>query len=124
MAKIKTGTFTSDGNAESIALGFKPDYIRVFNDSTSTDGVIIFEWFGATAGNEKGFKTFSSDAAGAVISPVYDATATDGGASTKTGSTPAVSGETLSFTGEEGFTISAGFMDSTDDIWWIAMQSD
>lgn len=46
---IRTGTFTGNGAAQHIVLGFVPDYVRVIN---ITDGTHAFEWFkGMAAGN-------------------------------------------------------------------------
>lgn len=46
---IKTGTYTGDGAAQNIELGFIPDYVRVWNE---TDGDIAWEWFsGMTDGH-------------------------------------------------------------------------
>ena len=39
---IKTGTYTGDGAAQNIEIGFVPDYVRVIN---ATDGDIAWEWF-------------------------------------------------------------------------------
>ena len=125
MAKIKIGTFTSAaGAAETINTGFKPDYVKVINQNASTDGIMMVEWFGATQGDEKAFHTFSSNAAGAVISPLYDATATTTGPISNTGSEPSVSAGALTFSGEEGFIVDADFLDASDVVWYVALQSD
>jgi hypothetical protein len=46
---IRVGTFTGNGAAQNIQLGFVPDYVRIIN---ITDGTTAFEWFkGMTAGH-------------------------------------------------------------------------
>ena len=125
MSKIKTGSFTSAaGAAETIALGFKPDYVKIFNSTIAVDGIMMTEWFGADAGDEVAFNTYRANAGGSAVSPLYDATATTTGPISTTSSTPSVSGEALTFSGEEGFTIDADWLTTSDLVWWIAMKSD
>ena len=46
---IRTGTYTGDGSAHNVVLGFEPDYVRIIN---ITDGNASFEWFsGMDAGH-------------------------------------------------------------------------
>lgn len=49
MTAVKVGSYVGTGAAINIALGFNPDYIRIWN---ATDGDEVYEWFrGMTAGH-------------------------------------------------------------------------
>lgn len=49
MQEIKVGSYTGNGAAQNISLGFVPDHIRIWN---ATDGDTFWEWFkGMAAAN-------------------------------------------------------------------------
>ena len=114
-SKFKSGTFTSaSGGAESIDLGFAPDKVVLFNQNATTNEVIRVDWYGSEMGDGKEFKTFIS------LGASY--AASGGNIISATTSSPSVSDGKLSFSGKEGFTIDADFLDSGDVCWWEANQ--
>lgn len=58
----KVGTFTGNGAAQNISLGFVPDYVRIVN---ATDSDITHEWF-------EGMTSGSSIDTGAAVAPNAD----------------------------------------------------
>jgi len=41
LPSIKTGTIIGNGAAQTISIGFVPDYLRIIN---VTDGNVVYEW--------------------------------------------------------------------------------
>ena len=119
--KYQTGTFTSAaGAAETVGVGFAPDKVILFNQNAATGEVIKVEWFGALMGDAKEFHATIIVDSGSTADASQAYISSGGNVITKTGSTPSISGDTLSFSGEEGFTVATGFLDTADVCWWEA----
>lgn len=76
MNEIKIGTYTGTGAAINNSIGFKPDYVRVFN---LTDGDEAFNYFaGVTAGisNVKEAAALATQAANGISA--YEGSSTPG----------------------------------------------
>lgn len=78
---IKTGSYTGDGAAQNISVGFEPDYVRIIN---ATDGTTVSEWFNGMAA---GSAITVVAAAGPVLDAANQITAYAGSTTAATGFT-------------------------------------
>lgn len=99
---VKTGTYTGNGAAQNISIGFEPDYVRVIR----TDAVSVMdEWFsGMTAGTSI---TSATDAAAASTRAAPNGITTYAGAA-------GVSA---------GFTVGAGLSTNTATYRFVAIEN-
>jgi len=125
MSQFNTGTLTvtSGSVAEDVAVGFAPDKVVLWSQNATTGEKIRVDWFGSDMGDSKQFHTVivADDGTTSDTSAAY--VASGGVVITKTGSTPSISNDSLTFSGEEGFTIAVGFIDTSDVLWWEAYKS-
>jgi hypothetical protein len=47
--QVKVGSWTGDGTAKTVELGWVPDYVKIIN---ATDGDVILEWFNGMGAND------------------------------------------------------------------------
>ncbi|MBI9081493.1 MAG: hypothetical protein JEY79_17345 [Pseudodesulfovibrio sp.] len=74
MGQIITGSFTSDGNAANLILGFVPDRIQLINANAADTEVMMLDWF-KLMGDSKEIWHYiqDNDAGGDVTTPAKQA---------------------------------------------------
>lgn len=98
---IKVGTYTGNGAAQNISLGFQPDYVRIVNITAPA----MDEWFdGLAAGTSI---TAATDLAAAAVR------ASPGGVTVFTGSS----------TAGDGFTVGAALSVNASVYRYVAIES-
>lgn len=107
MARVKVGTYTGDGAAQNISIGWIPDYVLVWN---ATDGDAKWEWFNGL-GAADALATANHDTA-------QQSLITSNGIDTYAGST------TSGSEAGEGFTIGTALSESAKVFRYIAIADD
>lgn len=125
MSHFKVGTFTSaSGGEESVNVGFKPDKVELYNQNATTGEVVRIDWFGALMGSSNELRTNVIADNGTTSDVNQEYITVVGNVNIQTGSIPSITDGLLSFEGEEGFTVKAGFVEAGDICWWAAYSSD
>lgn len=95
---IKAGSYTGNGAAQNISIGFQPDFVLLVN---ATDGDIVALWFNGMA-------------AGTAVDIAAAAAANaDNGITLFTGST----------TAGDGFTVGTDYSESAKVFYYLAIES-
>jgi len=128
MGQIVTGHFEADGAAVNLPLGFVPAYIRIVNVSAADTEVMALEWWSEMGDSaEIWHYKVNNDGGDDVDTPVkkasggyiaeYNSTAIDAGTSND-------DTDPCRLTGFKGVTISASFMDDSDEVYYLAIAPD
>lgn len=122
MAQIRTGHMESDGNAINLDLGFIPNYFEIHNLNAAAGEIECIKWFGSEMGNAKEIQYDEQADSGTVYA--QGNYVSSGGLISAYDATTINTTNPVAVTGGKGVTIGANFSDDSDELFYIAVQSD
>ena len=122
MGQIRVGHFEADGAAVNLVLGFRPDYFMAVNNTAADTEPIKIEWWreGGDA-VELWHYNHDNDGGDDINTPAWKSS---GGYISDYNTNSVTTGTTVSVGGGQGVTISATWMDDSDEIYYVAIQGD
>ena len=122
MGQIRTGHFEADGGAHNLVLGFVPSYLLVINAGAADTEVWKLEWFDEMGdAQEIWHYMINNDGADDVDTPVKKGS---GGYISEYDTNSVQTSDPILVGGGKGVTIAAAFMDDSDEVYYVAIESD